>query len=196
MLDRLGAVDVDIRVFFAIALAITGAGLLASAFTRPARGLIMLGVALCAPLLLYVGVDLPGGSGIGEVRVSVVDVEELEDEYRHGIGQLIVDLRNLDPERTDHSVDLSLGIGELRVYVPDNISTTAYVDVRIGDIGTRGSGYTGYSWTDSDDGFDISRTITVPVQGETIGELRLDIDVGIGEAKIITVPAPVEGSTR
>ena len=194
MLDRLEAVEVDVGAFFAIALAITGAGLLASAFARPARGLIVLGVALSAPLLLFVGVDVPAGSGIGEARVSVVDVEELEDEYRHGIGQLVVDLRYLDPERTDHSVDLSLGVGELRVYVPESISTTADIDVGVGNITTRRFDHTWYSWTGSEDGLDVSRTITVPVQGETTGELRLDIDVGIGEAEVVTVPAPIEGS--
>ena len=60
MLDRLDAVDIDLGVFFAIALAITGAGLLASAFAHPARGLIALGLTLAAPLLLFVGVDVPG----------------------------------------------------------------------------------------------------------------------------------------
>ena len=194
MLERLDAVDVDLGVFFAVALVITGAGLLASAFARPARGLIVLGLVLSAPLLLFVAVDVPG-AGIGEARVRVVDVDELEDEYRYGIGQLTVDLRDLDPDRTDHSVDLSLAVGELRVYVPESISTTADIDVRAGNIRVW-SGYTWYSWADSEDGLDISRTITVPVQGETTGELRLDIDVGIGEAEIITVPASIEGSNR
>ena len=195
MLDRLGTVDIDIGAFFAIAVAITGAGLLASAFAHPARGLIALGVALCVPLMLFVGADLPRGSGIGEARVRVTDVEVLEDEYRHGIGHLVVDLRDLDPERTDHAVDLSLGIGQLRVYVPESISTTADIEVGVGEIRMGGSGYTSYSWTGSEDGFDVSRTVTVPAQGETTGELRLDIDVGIGEARVITVPAPIEGTT-
>ena len=196
MLDRLDTVDIDVGAFLAIAVAITGAGLLASAFAHPARGLIALGVALCVPLMLFVGADLPRGSGIGEARVRVTDVEVLEDEYRHGIGHLVVDLRDLDPERTDHAVDLSLGIGQLRVYVPESISTTADIEVGVGEARLDGSGYTSYSWTGSEDGFDVSRTVTVPAQGETTGELRLDIDVGIGEARLITGPAPVEGSNR
>ena len=192
MLERLDAFEIDIGVFFAIAVAITGAGLLVSAFVGPARGLIMLGVGLCAPLFLFVGADLPWGSGVGEVRVSVTDVEELEDEYRHGIGQLVVDLRSLDPERTDHSVDLSLGIGELRVYVPDTISTTADIKVGAGNIGERGGGWL---VDGGEDGLGIGRTIKVPVSGETIGELRLDIDVGIGEAEVVTVPGTSTGTT-
>ena len=134
MLDSLDAVEMDIGVFFAIALAITGVGLFLSSFARPARGLILLGVMLSAPLLLFAGADVPWGTGIGEVRVSVADTEELADEYRHGVGRLVVDLRNLDPGRTDHSVDMSLGVGEMLVYVPDNISTTADISVGAGNI--------------------------------------------------------------
>jgi phage shock protein PspC (stress-responsive transcriptional regulator)/predicted membrane protein len=196
MLERLDVFAMDIGVFLAVAVAITGAGLLASALARPARRLILLGAALCVPLFLFVSADLPRGSGVGEARVRVTAVEELKDEYRHGIGQLVVDLRGLDPERTDHSVDLRLGIGELRVYVPVDIATTADVDVGVGNIRIGGSGYTSYTWSGSEEGVGISSTVKVPVQqDDTTGELRLDIDVGIGAARVIFVPAPIEGST-
>ena len=272
MLDRLDAVDMDIGVFFAIALAITGVGLLASAFAVPARGLILLGVMLSAPLLLFVGADVRWGTGVGEVRVSVTGTEDLADEYRHGVGQMVVDLRHLDPDRTDHSVELSLGVGEILVYVPDNILTTADLSVGAGNIrvwyGGPAPGRTqdlnsvrnlleglwvlpysdvgdlddyldayerhyhlglrsdqrqllarlfaeepgvggvnrfrdtlarlldearggGYPWEQGDDGIGISRTIVLPVWGEPEGELHLDIDVGVGEAEVITVPATV-----
>ena len=274
MLDRLDVVEVDIGVYFAIAVAITGAGLLASALAVPARGLILLGVALCTPLLLFAGPYLPWGSGVGEVRVSVTAASELQDEYRHGVGQMVVDLRYLDPDRTDHSVELSLSVGEMLVYVPDNISTIADINVGAGNIrvwyggpapgrlrdltevrdlleGLRNLPYgdedlddlesyleayetysglrirpeqrqplarlfvedpgfegtirfrdrlellvieasgAGYPWEESEEGLGISRRITLPARGEHEGELRLDIDVGIGEAEVITVPATV-----
>ena len=268
ILGRLDAVEVDIGVYFAVALAITGVGLLASAYAVPARGLILLGVVLSAPLLLFVGAELPWASGVGEVRVSVTDTDELQDEYRHGVGQMVVDLRYLDPENTNHSVDLSLSVGEMLVYVPDNISTTADIDVGAGNIRVwyggsgpdriqdladvrdliegmwlltccgEGEGLedlveayerdhglrilpeqrqslarlfadspgseprlilkrlrdeargVGYPWEDSEDGLGIGRTVTVGVWGEHEGELRLDIDVGVGKAEVITVRAP------
>ena len=282
MLDRLDAVEMDIGVFFAIALAITGTGLLVSAFAVPARGLIFLGVLLGAPLLLLAGADVRWGTGIGEVRVSVTDAEELADEYRHGVGQMVVDLRDLDPDRTDHSVDISLGVGEMLVYVPDNIFTTADISVGAGNIswyagpppgriqdlvhvrdlleglwvvpygdeviddveghleayerhtglrvlpeqrqslarlfadepGVGGANRVGanrvrdtlarlldeargagYPWGESDDGLGISRKIVLPVSGEPEGELHLDLDVGVGKAEVITVPAPTQRST-
>ena len=194
MLDRLDVLEVDIVGFLAIAMAITGAGLLASAFVAPARGLIWLGIAISAPLSLFVAADVAWGPGIGESRVSVADVGELEDEYGHGIGQFIVDLRDLDPERTDHSVDLSLGIGELRVYVPDSISTTADVKVGVGSITGLEAGYVWYEKTTG--GVGTERTIAVPLEGETTGELHLDINVGIGEAEVRTVPAPTDRTVR
>ena len=284
VLDRLDAVEVDIGVYFAIAVAITGAGLLASAFVRPARGLILAGVVLSAPLLLFTGAELPWGSGVGEVRVTVTDIDELQDEYRHGVGKLVVDLRGLKPDGTVRSLDLSLSVGDLDIYVPDNIRTTADVNVGAGsmrvwyggplpdrqvdlhsaqslllnllelppgyrdgrgsedDIGTLGDyldayeRYTyetyrgppiaphqrqrlerlmtdgadvgdqahfrqmfdsllaeasgsGYPWQDSEEGLGLARRITTPVWGEPEGELRLDVDIGIGEAEIVTLPA-------
>ena len=275
MLDRLDAVEMDIGVFFAIALAITGVGLFLSSFARPARGLILLGVMLSAPLLLFAGAEVPWSTGIGEVRVSVADTEELAGEYRHGVGRMVVDLRNLDPGRTDHSVDMSLGVGKMLVYVPDKISTTADISVEAGNIrvwyGGPASGRladlndsrdlleqlwvlpysdawdldgsleeyerrypshirpeqrqslarlfaeepavggvnrardtlqrlldearrVGYPWEESDDGISISRTVVLPVSGESEGVLHLDLDVGVGEVEVITVPAPTQRS--
>ena len=200
--------------------------------------------------------------------MSVTDTDELQDEYRHGVGQMVVDLRYLDPENTNHSVDLSLSVGEMLVYVPDNISTTADIDVGAGNIRVwyggsgpdriqdladvrdliegmwlltccgEGEGLedlveayerdhglrispeqrqslarlfadspgseprlilkrlrdeargVGYPWEDSEDGLGIGRTVTVGVWGEHEGELRLDIDVGVGKAEVMTVRAP------
>ncbi|MCY4422623.1 MAG: PspC domain-containing protein [Acidimicrobiaceae bacterium] len=284
VLDRLDAVGVDIGVYFAIALTIVGAGLLVSAYAVGARGLILLGVVLSAPLLLFTGAELPWGSGVGEVRVTVTDIDELQDEYRHGVGKLVVDLRGLEPDGTVRSLDLSLSVGDMDIYVPDNIRTTADVNVGagsmrvwyggpapdrqqdlresrhllegllrlpsgygdgsgsadgIGTIGdyldayerytyetyggppiapharqrvarlmTDGAGAgdeahfrqmfqslldeargSGYPWEDREEGLGVARRITMPVWGEPEGELRLDVDIGIGEAEIVTLPA-------
>ena len=198
VLDRLDAVEVDIGVYFAIALAITGVGLLVSAYLASARGLILLGVVLSAPLLLFAGAELPWGAGVGEVRVSVTDIDELRDEYRHGIGKLVVDLRGLEPDGAVHSLDLSLSVGEMDIYVPDNIRTTADVDVGAGSMRVWHSGPvpdgqeargSGYPWEEREDGLGLSRRVTTPAWGEPESELRLDVDIGIGEAEIVTLPA-------
>ena len=134
VLDRLDAVEVDIGVYLAVALAITGVGLLVSAYLVSARGLILLGVVLSAPLLLFAGAELPWGSGVGKLRVDVMTASELQDEYHHGVGQMVVDLSDLEADGTVNSLDLSVSVGELDIYVPDNIKTTADVNVGAGSI--------------------------------------------------------------
>ena len=136
LLERLDTLEMSIGVFFAIAVAITGAGLLVSAYVGSARGLILLGVGLCLPLLLFARTDSSWNSGVGEIEVTVTDIAELQDEYRHGVGQMIVDLRGLELDDAHQELDLSLGIGEIRVYVPATVSTTADIKVGAGSIRT------------------------------------------------------------
>lgn len=134
LLGRFDALDMEIAAFLAIALAITGTGLFVSAFAGRARGLIVLGVALTAPLVLFSGSDALWGTGIGERRVRITDAGDLEDQYRHGIGRLVVDLRDLEPDGTNRALDVSLGVGEVLVYVPDNIVVVGNADVGAGVI--------------------------------------------------------------
>ena len=284
LLDRLDAVEVDVGVFFAVALAIVGVGLVGSAFAVPARGLILLGVALSVPLLPFAGADVRWGSGIGEIRVDVADADELRDEYRHGVGRMVVDLRGLDPDDAGERLDLSLGVGEMLVYVRDDIKTTADIYVGAGNIrvahGVPASGRVrdlydsreiledlwalpvgvlddlddlddiedyldadeyaavyethigwrlrpeqiqplarllsgedgigdghrarevvlrlllearamGYQREITDNGVGLDRRISTPPGNGSAGDLRLDIDVGIGKAEVVALPATI-----
>ncbi len=186
VLHRLDAIEADVGVFLAIALAITGLGLAVSAFRAPARGLILLGVVLAAPLLLFVGAALPWASGVGDLRVSVSDPGDLRHEYRHGVGTMVVDLRDLEPDAGNaaRSVEISLSVGELLVYVPYDVNTVADINVGAGNLTV---------WAD---GPDWSRSgVSVAHRIATAGDgpqgLRLDIDVAIGQAEIVASHVPV-----
>ena len=72
MLDRLDAVEMDSGVFFAIALAITGVGLLVSAFAVPARGLI-----------LPRGAAVRAFAAVGECRRAVGNGDRRGPSERH-----------------------------------------------------------------------------------------------------------------
>ena len=281
LLGRFDVLDMQIAAFLAIALAITGTGLFVSAFAGRARGLILLGVALTAPLVLFSGSDALWGSGIGERRVRITDAGDLESEYRHGVGRLVVDLRDLEPDGTTRSLEVSLGVGEVLVYVPDNITVAGNADVGAGVVrefydgplpsdrardlleirGTLGyllslefegddtlnsvedymdafrEFHAGHPFPggeenpifhllpelladrageaspwdlmndllieaqhldhpvpvdDVDSGLSLARPLTAFVDGESAGELRFDIDVGVGRAQIVTVQAHPE----
>ena len=199
MLDRLDVIETDIGAFFAIALAITGTGLLVSAFTVPARWLIAVGVGLVPAALLFASVDVTSWRGLGEVRVAPATIDELERDYQHGIGRLLIDLEDLQLDGRDRSVDVSLGMGEVVVYVPERIRFSADIEVGVGAVTERwnylrsgGSGGWRREVRDSTDGgIGIDARVVLPTVDDSGGELDFDIDVGMGEVEIVMVPSPV-----
>ena len=80
----------------AIAVIAAGVAILAGAFIRPVRWLVLpaLALALSAGAVSAAGIDLDGGVGERDYRpTSVVD---LRDNYELGMGELVVDLRQTD----------------------------------------------------------------------------------------------------
>ena len=199
MLDRLDVIETDIGAFFAIAVAITGTGLIVSAFTVPARWLIAVGVGLVPAALLFASVDVASWRGLGEVRVAPASLDELERDYQHGIGRLLIDLEDLQLDGRDRSVDVRLGMGEVVVYVPERIRFSADIDVGVGAVTERwdylrsgGSGVWRREVRDSTDGgIGIDARVVLPTGDDSGGELDFDIDVGMGEVEIVMVPSPV-----
>ena len=197
MLGRLEAVEVDIAAFLAIALAITGAGLVVSAFVRPARGLLAVGLVLVPVSVLFAGANVSWWSGVGERRVAPLSSTELQSEYRHGIGQLVLDLKDLQLDGAYHSIDVNLAVGEVLVYVPDDIRLTAAIELGAGAVTKRSGELRDYesgisrsdSWGAIDSGIGVDTTVMSSATGTPEGELGLDIDVGIGAVDIVTVPS-------
>jgi predicted membrane protein len=121
-------------------------------------------------------VDLTWWDGIGEERFVVDELEELEDEYRYGIGQLVVDLTDLDLEGETRELAVGLTIGEVIVMVPDDIEVVIDADGRIGEVLVDGP------IALSDEGFDAH--IDTTFGDADGGTLELDLDVGLGSGKV------------
>ncbi len=198
LLARLDAVDVDVAAFFAVALAITGAGLVVSAFARPARGLLAVGLLLLPGAVLFAGADVSWWSGVGERRVAPVSAAELEGEYKHGIGRLVLDFSGLEPDGADRSLDVSLGVGEVLVYVPDDFRLRAGIKLGVGSVTKRRSVSISdesgvYSWQSLgsiDSGFGVDTVVmSAATGGWPGGALNFDIDVGAGAVDIVKVPS-------
>ena len=198
LLGRLDAIEVDVATFFAVALAITGAGLVVSAFARSARGLLAVGLLLVPGAVLFAGADVSWWSGVGERRVAPASTAELQAEYKHGIGQLVLDFSGLEPDGADRSLDVSLGMGEVLVYVPDDFRLRANIKLGVGSVTKRRSlsisDESGiYSWQSLgsiDSGFGVDTVVmSAATGGWPGGALNLDIDVGAGAVDIVKVPS-------
>ncbi|MCP4222171.1 MAG: hypothetical protein GY773_02370 [Actinomycetia bacterium] len=175
--DQVDWIDVDPAVFLGICLMVVGVVLVVSAFAGRARGLIFIGVLLLPVAWAVSTVDLTWWDGVGDEHYRVDSLDELEDEYRFGIGQLIVDLSDLDLEGQTQDVSVGLTIGEAIVYVPEGMHVDVDLDGRIGEM-VVDLGITRYD----DEGIDNSVDTEIGEPGN--GTLNLDFDLGIGSGRV------------
>jgi phage shock protein PspC (stress-responsive transcriptional regulator) len=118
----------------AVVVIVLGLALAAAAFRGGARWLILpaLAVALPAGVVSAADVDLHGGVGERTHRQS--SVETMRDGYRLGVGKLTVDLRDVRLPAGDRELDLKLGMGELRLVVPEDVCVVTRAHVGAGEV--------------------------------------------------------------
>lgn len=128
-----------------------GAALVAAAFVGGARWLVLPALAIALPLAFVsaAGIDLNGGFGERDVRPATV--AELEDGYRLGAGQLVIDLRELDLPAGDHPLKVRIGAGHALVIVPEDVCVASRAEVGMGAVAVfnRDGGGIDVDWKDA-----------------------------------------------
>jgi len=105
------------------------------------------------------------GRGIGERNYEVAGLQDLRDNYRLGVGDLRVDLSNVQlPVGTTH-VNARVDVGELEVIVPEGAALVVRGDAQLGLVELLGT---------STDGHDVEKTV------RQTGARKLDLDVHVG----------------
>lgn len=151
-----------------------GVALVASAFARPARWVVLPALALAIPALFVAaaGIDLDGG--IGEKRYRPLAAADVRDHYELGVGSLTVDLRDVDLPAGERRLELDVGMGEAVVLVPDDVcvSTTAELGMGGVEVFDRDGGGIDVDWED--------------LAAAPAGTPRLvvDADVGLGAVEV------------
>ena len=95
-------------------------------------------------------------------------------DHHLGVG------RHVDPQpahtQPDIDVDVRLGVGGLRVYVPADAEVLVDAEVGVGNVALFGQ---------EDDGTDVDVTATAQPRGGPSGTvIRIDAEVGIGEVRV------------
>jgi phage shock protein PspC (stress-responsive transcriptional regulator) len=176
LLDAADVVDADAGAIAAGALVLTGLGLVVGTWFGRARGLIALGIPLALVAVVLSFVDVPLRGGIGERDYRPADLSELESRYELGIGQLTVDLRDIELRDDRRTLDVSLGIGELVVVVPSDLTVEVNATASAGEIVLFGH---------SDDGLDVESSTTRDGDALRPGTLDLEAEVGLGSLKVL-----------
>ena len=151
-----------------------GLAVIAGAFVRPVRWLILPAVvlALSAGAVSAAGIDLDGGVGKHQYRPA--SVSDLRERYELGIGKLVVDLRDTDLPPGDTPLNIELGVGHAQLIVPPDVCVTSQAQVGAGAVTVLGrdNGGVDFDWVDQ--------------RSAPSGTSRLvvDADVGVGHLEV------------
>jgi phage shock protein PspC (stress-responsive transcriptional regulator) len=123
--------SVDWRIVLAIAAVILGGLVAAGAATGHSVGsVVVLGLGVLAVLAVGLAIRVPVFAGVGDRVAHPVAFASVGTRYEHGIGNFEIDLRDVRFPVGERHVKATLGIGDLVVRVPENV--TVQVDARAG----------------------------------------------------------------
>ncbi len=154
---------------------LAGLALVASAFARPARWLILPALAVAVPtaFVATAGIDLDGG--VGEKRYRPSAAADIRESYELGAGSLTLDLRNVELPAGERRVHLDVGMGEAVVVVPEDVCVSTTAELGMGGVAIfdRESG-----------GVDVDLEDLNSAPAGT-PRLVLDADVGLGAVEVV-----------
>ena len=159
----------------AILAIVAGVALVVSAFAGGARWLIIPALVLVLPLAIVAAADIDVDGGIGEREYRPATVEELRPEYGVGMGELNVDLRDVDLPAGTTDLDLEVGVGHALVRVPENACVTSEVSV--------GAGYA-QVLDRTGDGLDVAFAQAAQPPADA-PRLHIAADIGVGALEVV-----------
>jgi hypothetical protein len=162
-------------VLLPVAVIAIGLAVLLGGRSPVTAGLVPLGIVLA--VLAGLVTLLPGTTSLeaGDRDLVVTDLADLEDRYELGAGQLTLDLRELDlPPGTTTPLELRVGLGELRVRVPDDVTVTVDGRVTAGEL---------VAFDTRVDGVGPRRQLTAD-GAPGAGTLAIEASVGLGTLEV------------
>ncbi len=161
------------REWLAVALILVGAAMLFGGVTGRirARWLTIPALAIAVPLTLAAAADIDADGGIGDREFRPSSVTELRDGYELGMGELLLDLRDVRLPAGSTELEIDVGLGAALVRVPDGVCVDSRVRVGAGAADVLGR---------DSSGLDVD--VDWPAgTGASTPRLVIDADIGAGE---------------
>jgi phage shock protein PspC (stress-responsive transcriptional regulator) len=181
LVDVAGWISWSMPGLLATALALTGVAIVAGALRGRVGGLVvlaaLLAMALVASLTLPDSVD----AGVGNQVWHPLSTAVVQGSYRFGVGDAVLDLRDVTFAGRPMAVRASVGVGHLEVIVPSNIVVQTRARAGLGDTVVFGDRVGGLS-------IDRTTTDTGPNAGTGSPDLRLNAQVGVGRVEVERAP--------
>ena len=175
LLDATDVVDLRVAIVLPAVLAVIGLALIVGAFDGPHPGLVVAGVFVSLAVLAVAAAPPDAfHGGIGERSIRVTDQADLAARYDVGLGELSLDLSDLDMTESAE-IEATVGAGELTIMLPQDLAVDISASAGAGQVDLFGEVNEGLSVTNTytSDGFE-SATVT----------LTLDLDVAAGNIEV------------
>ncbi len=115
-------------VVVAIGVLLVGAGL-----AGRGRWLVIPALVVAVPLALVAAADIEADGSVGDRDYRPGSIAEVRDRYELGMGELMVDLRDVTFPQGTTSVALELGVGRGVVLVPEGVCIETVAEVGAGE---------------------------------------------------------------
>ncbi|HEY3212327.1 MAG TPA: PspC domain-containing protein [Actinomycetota bacterium] len=185
ILQNLGALEVRLVRYPAIALLILGITMLIGAFAGRARWLV-LPALLVAPFLLAASVvTVPLEGGFGNLYERPLSSSAVHGSYQRVAGDIYLDLTELTGTQAAPVVSATTGFGSVSVLVP--------FDAHVILTERAGAGVVHAGRGVSDTGFEASLATTMEPRHGDGATITLDLETGIGDVWVYRMaPTPKE----
>ena len=147
-----------------------GVGLVGGAFRGGMRWLIVPAIVLAVPLGAVAATDLDVRGTWGDRTFHPGTAADLDEGYEMGMGSLKVDMGEVDLPAGRTDLRLEIGVGEIKVLVPDDVCVTTEAEVGAGAVNVGEGEQGGVDFDVSDD-----REVAPGV-----AHLHVIADVGVG----------------
>jgi hypothetical protein len=176
LLEATEAVEVPWGALIPGGLILVGLALvIASSRGQKTGGLVGIGVVLAVVAGLFALVDVPLSSGVGDRTARPTTIEELERSYELAVGELTVDLRQLDLASGTTRMEAHLAIGQVRVVVPDGVPLLVEGEAGVGSVRLLDR---------SADGFVAETVFRDRDYSGAASRLHLEVSVGMGDIEV------------
>jgi len=121
---------------------------------------------------------VPMHGGIGDVQWRPTSPAQVNGRYRLAIGNLVVDLRNVDFRSGTTHVTATVGIGHVLVEVPPGPTVSVTAHSGMGDVQIFGQDFGGVG---------TRRSVQMPGSAAHGGQVRisLDAEAGVGQVQVV-----------
>ena len=149
ILDVLDVVNLSLGMILPTALLLVGVALLAGSMSGSHGGLIALGIVLTVFLSGAAAADIPLNGGVGDHSYRPVTITDLQDRYQLAVGNMSLDLRDLDLPPGETTIETRAGLGQITIDVPPDTAFKIHWIISGGNINVANSTQDGTSLDDS-----------------------------------------------